>query len=233
MPVGDIPGWHQIFADDFTTTVPLGSFPATVGSKWSVYLDGWGDGANGVYMPSQVLSQHDGMLDVWLHTVNGVHMVAAALPKLPGAVGNNGGLLHGRYAVRFKADPVVGYKTAWLLWPDSANWPTDGEFDFPEGSLNSTICAFLHYQGGTWAGDQAAFCPATTYTNWHTAVTEWTSGSVKFYLDGALIGTVTSRIPTTPMHWVLQTQTNNIGSAPSNTAAGHVLVDWVAAYTPA
>src|SRR5215472_1874929 len=27
MPVGDIPGWHQVFSDDFTTDVPLGSFP--------------------------------------------------------------------------------------------------------------------------------------------------------------------------------------------------------------
>jgi len=51
MPVGDLPGWHQTFADDFTTDVPLGGFsgcsqaatlmassctglPASVASKW-------------------------------------------------------------------------------------------------------------------------------------------------------------------------------------------------------
>jgi len=51
---------------------------------------------------------------------------------LPGAVGKEGGLLYGRYAIHFKADPVPGYKTSWLLWPDSEKWPQDGEIDFPE-----------------------------------------------------------------------------------------------------
>ena len=39
MPVGDLTGWHQVFADDFTTDVPIGSFPAEV-SKWTAYPDG-------------------------------------------------------------------------------------------------------------------------------------------------------------------------------------------------
>jgi len=30
MPVGNLPGWTQIFTDDFTTNVPLGSFPEAV-----------------------------------------------------------------------------------------------------------------------------------------------------------------------------------------------------------
>src|SRR5919199_132400 len=34
MPVGDIPGWHQIFTDAFTKTMPIGSFPGAVASKW-------------------------------------------------------------------------------------------------------------------------------------------------------------------------------------------------------
>src|SRR3978361_375707 len=28
MPVGNLPGWKQIFSDDFATDVPLGQFPA-------------------------------------------------------------------------------------------------------------------------------------------------------------------------------------------------------------
>src|SRR5207245_2889251 len=59
MPVGDIPGWHQVFADDFNAEAkaPLGSFsgcvdgpnlisstcsglPASVGAKWWAYPDG-------------------------------------------------------------------------------------------------------------------------------------------------------------------------------------------------
>src|SRR5690242_12804522 len=37
MPVGDLPGWHQIFTDNFAANVPLGSFPAAVASKWTAY----------------------------------------------------------------------------------------------------------------------------------------------------------------------------------------------------
>jgi hypothetical protein len=56
---------------------------------------------------------------------------------------------------------------------------------------------------------------------------------VSFYLDGNLIGRSTSNIPATPMHWVLQTGTSFSEPTPSNTTAGHVQIDWVAAYLPA
>src|SRR2546423_176136 len=57
MPVGDISGWHQIFSDDFTTSVPLGSFPSAVSSKWFAYPDIWQDTSkNGTYSPSKVIS---------------------------------------------------------------------------------------------------------------------------------------------------------------------------------
>jgi beta-glucanase (GH16 family) len=64
-------------------------------------------------------------------------------------------------------------------------------------------------------------------------VTEWTPSYVKFYLDGALLGTSTSRIPNTPMHWVLQTETQVSSTAPDNATQGHVYVDWAAVYRPA
>jgi hypothetical protein len=35
------------------------------------------------------------------------------------------------------------------------------------------------------------------------------------------------------MHWVLQTETSLSGSAPSDSAAGNVQIDWVAVYRPA
>ena len=234
MPLGDMPGWRQVFADDFTANVPLGSFPSAVSSKWSVYQDGWHDTThNGTYTPSQVLSEHDGVLDMFLHTVNGVHMVAAPLPKIAGAPGSEGGLQYGRYAVRFKADALHGYKTAWLLWPDSERWPSGGEIDFPEGDLDSAGCAFMHHINGSGGGDQEVFCTHTPYTDWHTAVTEWTPGSVKYYMDGQLIGSTTNRVPDSPMHLVIQTETATDGTTPADSTQGHVLIDWVAIYTPA
>jgi hypothetical protein len=234
MPVGNIPGWRQIFADDFTKAVPAGQFPALVADKWTAYPDGWRDTSKyGTYMPSKVISISDGVMDMYLRTENGVHMVAAPVPRPPGAVGRAGGLLYGRYAIRFRADPVPGYKVAWLLWPDSESWPRDGEIDFPEGDLNSVMCAFMHRQGATVGNDQDGGCTTTMFTGWHTAVIEWLPSGTTFLLDGKVIGRPTNRVPNTPMHWVLQTETSLAGKAPPTDAAGEVQIDWVAVYTPA
>jgi len=233
VPIGDLPGWTQIFADDFQTNVPLGSFPAAVSGTWWAYLDGWKDTSqHGTYFPSRVVSLHDGMMDVWLHTEGGQHLVAALGPSLPGATAQR----YGRYAVRFRADPLPFYKTAWLLWPASGNWPHDGEIDFPEGDLDTGICGFVHHQGATTGSDQDAFnCPFARYDAWHVAVIEWTANAVRFLLDGQVVGTSTSRIPNTPMTWVLQTETADPmhGGEPSDDTEGHILIDWVAVYRPA
>jgi hypothetical protein len=232
-PTGDLPGWHQVFVDDFPYNVPLGNFPGGTNGKWGAYPNGWSDTSrNGTYNCTKVCSVHDGILDMYVHSENGTHYVAVPYPMIPGATGGNG-LQYGRYAVRFRSDPIPGYKTAWLLWPDSDTWPRDGEIDFPEGGLDGSICAFMHHQGASGGSDQDAFCSQTTYTSWHTAVIEWTPSTIKFLLDGQTVGTSTSRIPNTPMHWVLQTETNIGGPAPSDSAQGHVQVDWAAVYKPA
>ena len=235
MPTGDIPGWHQVFADNFNQNVPLGSFPAAVASTWGhSYPDGLKDTSkNGTYMPSKVVSIANGMMNLHLHTTQGIHMVAAAVPTIPGAPGTDGGLLYGRYVIRFRADAVPGYKIANLLWPDSGVWPRDGEIDFPEANLTSTLWGVVHYQAGTSATDQALFDSQVTPTGWHTATTTWLPSGVTFQLDGTTVGTVTTRIPDTPMHLVIQTETWTSGPAPTSAAAGNVQIDWLAVYTPA
>ncbi len=235
MPIGDIPGWHQIFTDDFTENVPIGSFPSAVSNKWDAYPDGWKDTSkNGTYYPSKVVSIQNGVMNLYLHTENGIHMVAAPEPKLPGTVGSEGGLLYGRYVVRFKADPVPDYKISWLLWPDSEVWPRNGEINFPEGNLNSTICGYMHHQNGRSSKDQDAYCTSVALTSWHTAIIEWLPNKLNFILDGQTIGTSTNRVPNTPMHWVLQTETETTfhASPPSDAAAGNIQIDWVAVYVP-
>jgi len=247
MPQGNLPGWRQVFSDDFTTDVPLGGFsgcrwngdlmssdcsglPASVAAKWWAYPDGWPDTShNGQYYPSQTLSIHNGMMDIYLHTADGIHMVAAPEPKIPG--GPNGfGLQYGAYVVRFKADALPGYKLAWLLWPDSEIWPSDGEIDFPEGELTSTFSGFMHWMGATSGSQQDVYPTTAGAQQWHTATIEWTPSYCRFILDGQVIGTSTQRIPSDPMHWVLQTETSVDGTPPADATAGHVLIDWVAAY---
>ena len=234
MPRGDLPGWHQIFAEDFATSAPVGSFPGPVyQSKWGVYPDGWHDTSrNGTYYPSKVLSVANGVLNMYIHTetINGVatHCVAAPWPKLP----TGSGQIYGRYSLRFHIDPVPGYKTAWLLWPDSNVWPAGGEIDFPEGNLDKNISAFMHYANP--AGGQSAFSTSVPEAGaWHVATIEWGPGKVSFYLDGVVVGTATIMVPTDSMHWVLQTETQLSGGPPTNTAAGNVQIDWAVMYSRA
>ena len=248
MPVGNLPGWRQVFASDFTADVPRGGFsgctvgrtmmnsvcaglPASVAAKWWAYPDGWPDTEhNGQYEPSRVLSIHNGLLDYYIHTADHVHMVAAVVPKIPGGV-DGGGLLYGAYVVRFKAEPVYGYKTAWLLWPDHEHWPGEGEIDFPEGDLSGTIDGFMHHLGATSGSQQDVYSTGASYDTWHTATIEWTPDRCRFMLDGAVIGTSTRFVPADPMHWVLQTETATDGTAPSEDSSGHVYVAWAVAYT--
>ena len=114
---------------------------------------------------------------------------------------------YGRYAIRFRADPVPGYKTVGLLWPDSEVWPRDGEIDFPEGELDGTIVAFMHHQDGTWVGDQDLFDSEARFPTWHTAVIEWRGRPSAPSSSTARSSASTDRIPNTAMKYVLQTET--------------------------
>ena len=222
-PRGDLAGWKQTYVEDFGTKVATGSWPGAYGSHWYAYNDGSKDTSrNGTYMPSKVLSVHDGVLDYSIRTEGGQHLVSAPVVK------DTYGQVYGRYSVRFRSDTLKGYKTAWLLWPDTQRWPDDGEIDFPEGNLDGTIGAFSHFASS--AGGQDEFGSSSSFDAWHTATIEWVPGKVSFALDGKVLGSSTKDVPATAMHWVLQTETSLSGAAPATGVAGHVLVDWVALY---
>ena len=249
VPRGNVQGWDQVFAESFKTSVPLGGFsgcvagptlissacsglPSNLRSRWWAYPDGWQDTEHhGIYSPSRVLSIHNGVLDYYLHTVDGTPVGAALVPKIPGGI-RGGGLLYGAYVVRFRAEPIRGYKTAWLLWPDREVWPAEGEVDFPEGDLSGDIDAFMHHSGAASTPAQDVYPTTADYNAWHTAIIEWTPGNCRFILDGQQIGASSESVPRDPMHWVLQTETATDGSIPTASASGHVLIAWVAAYTP-
>lgn len=226
MPVGNLPGWRQTWTDNLTTNVPLGSFPGPVSSQWFAYT-GHDTSGNGLYDQTRI-DVTCGVMSMNVSTIAGVPRVNA-----PGVDAQS--TVYGRYAVRFRSDVLPGYKTAWLLWPTSNVWPRDGEIDFPEMDLGWTIVnGFVHHQGGTSGADQDGYSASIDVTQWHTAVIEWSPNLVRFLLDGVEIGRDTTRVPSTQMYWVLQTETQLSGGAPSPSVAGRVQVDWVAqwAYDP-
>lgn len=229
-PSGDLPGWRVVMIDDFTQTVPEGSVSDGGIANWPYayrYPDtsARSDGTRSAWDPATI-SVHDGYLDYHLHTVNGV--------ALSGAVGQDYSQVYGRYDVRMKADAIPGYKTAFLLWPDSEQWPRDGEIDFPEGDLNSTVGGATHYQGGTSGNSQDVFDTSATYGDWHTYSIAWTPAYVAYSIDGTEVHRTTKKIPNTPMHWVLQSESWIGSGQPPASADGHVLIDWaiVYAYAP-
>lgn len=240
--VVDSSKWKLAKEENFLTPAAEGQFLNVYGKSWGAYETGWfdtngkptadGGAGTGSHYNQNNLSVVDGNLRIKVG-IGSDGKAQAAVPFLlaPGST-NIWDRTYGRYEVRFRADPVPGYKTAFLLWPRSEQWPRDGEIDFPEGSLNGTINGFVHYQGATSGNEQAAFSTNSTYTSWHTATIEWLPTSVTFLLDGKVVGTTKSRIPNTPMHWVLQTETNLGGTQPKSGDTGYVFIDWVTVHTP-
>ncbi len=222
MPVGNLPGWRQTFSEDFPADVSMGGFPGPYADKWGSY-NGFKDSSGRGMYSRNYISTRNGLMDLYLHSVNGVPQGAGPFPLINS--GKWGGQIYGRFSIRFKADPVVGYGAGWLLWPDSGDW-NDGEIDMPEGGFAHTIQAFNHNIGDAKV-NSLVVQSGVTWTSWHTATIDWTPSSVSFILDGRVIGRDTKSIPRKPLHWVLQTGTT---SQVSTTSSGHVLIDWVTAY---
>lgn len=238
MPVGDLPGWRQVFTEDFDTPVTLGHIAASrYAQTWLAY-DGFVDTSGmGTYSPHEVLSVHGGALDWYVHTQNGRHLVSAVVPKIPET---GWGQTYGRYSYRFRSDALPGYKFVAILWPDSDNWG-EGEVDFPEvNQLDSSqgMYANLYPPGDVAAGTPGEPARFTTDipandTGWHVATIEWLPGSLTFVLDGVTLGTFTQGVPDTSFHLVFQVETNLDGVPPDDSVAGHVQLDWVTMYAAA
>jgi len=227
MPVGDLTGWRQIFTEDFTSDVALGNWPGTYAPKFDQYdypENPPDTNGGGVWRTGKDVSVSGGTADYYLHSENGVAYSAAILPRTPTQT-------YGRYQVRFKVDPgMTGWNSAWLLWPDDDVWPAHGEIDWPEGSLTGNMWGYMHYADPGGGQDTTPPTNVAFPSGWHTATTEWLPGSVKYYLDGNMVGSFTYKIPSLPMHWVLQSES---GSQDRPTGSGHIKIDWLTIYTRA
>ena len=226
------PGFELVLSEDFQVDAALGRFAAAY-PGWAQY-DGLRDtsrdlgrpaASQGRYSSATTTTVHDGVVDIFVHTAHGTPNVVALTP--PGATTWDGGQLYGRYSVRFRADEVPGFKVAWLLWPTSDDW-SDGEIDFPEGGLGDTINGYSHDVAGAPSTNAWAITTDTSMTDWHIATIEWTRDRLTFVLDKTCWTTTDSdAIPTVPMRWVLQTETELGRTPPHPAASGHVQVDWV------
>lgn len=245
-PNTDLPGWKLIFSDDLTTDVPLGQFPTAVSDKWTAYPNTYKDTSkNGTYDPAKTISIAGSLMKIHMYTDStGVIRVAAPVPKI-GPTSTTikwPGQLYGRYSVRTRfVNLAPGFKVAWLLWPDSGTNTTgspsgvggNGEIDYPEHDLNQNIktSAFMHRQDATLGSDQFTCSINTDLSKWHTFTTEWSKDLCRFLCDDVEIGKTTTRVPSTSMHWILQSETSLSGIKPAATAVGDIEIDWVAVWS--
>lgn len=229
MPVGDIPGWRQILAEDFTTDVPLGGFTpvasgsnagtlltgaaaAPYGSKLSVYPSGYNASSNGKSRPEKVLDVAGSCLR-WNFSVDAVTGEAMAAT------------VHWNIQGQYNVDPTVGIRSVirymvvngpalsgWggvaQLIASDANWGLrHNELDYLEGDLSQNMET-------NWHPNQTANSTVRWGTQpwgnnvWHQAIVEFLpignpstpGGRQTVYIDGVKIGeTVGDRIATDPM----------------------------------
>lgn len=229
-------GWKPLLEEDFDRSAPIGTFADRYPS-WAWY-DGITETARetnrpksqvGIWDSKTTVRVHDGMLDCRLYTAGVRPQICAITPTPNEDIWH--GQMYGRYTVRFKADPVPGYKIAWLLWPDANVWP-DGEIDFPEASLDGTITGSSHRNDGDPSEFSYFVDTAQRLGGWHTATIDWRPGRITYLLDGqSWTTTDPAGLPRVPMRWALQAETEIVDSAPDPALQGHILIDWVAAWS--
>ncbi|WP_219412944.1 glycoside hydrolase family 16 protein [Pseudonocardia nigra] len=178
------PQWRPVGGDEFNA-------PALDTAAWNLYdsVGGFGTG----YRKPEAISQSDGTLKI------------TAKGDVSGGMGHEFGQLYGRWEFRARTDAGRGFGSAILLWPDSEQWPEDGELDIMEvPGENRDLAHFVvhwgaenHVHGTAVPGD---------YTQWHTFAVEWLPDRITWYVDGAKQYENTDKvaIPTTPMHLTIQ-----------------------------
>ncbi len=230
MPLGDIPGWHQVFADDFSGTT-LNT------SNWYPYSGQPGGDPAGWWDASHVAVNN------CLLTLKGYKDSAAKSDVfVTGGIGMtaNHAQTYGKYLVRMRADRGNGISAIALLWPQANIWPPEIDFYEDGGGNRASMSATLHC--GSDDNDNCQVerdLSGYDFRQWHTLGVEWTAGKLVYTIDGTTWATVTgSKVPSIPMVLDLQSQSlecTQDSTCLDSSTPGRVdmQVDWVVAYAPA
>jgi glycosyl hydrolase family 16 len=227
---------------------PSAAEPGSFGgpcTRTAAELDGWGspDRSDDFNDSSSLDGWH--MYDSVGHAGNGkrtpdaVSVVDGVMTITGDANGNSEGMawlpgqLYGRWEACVSSPHASpNYHSVALLWPDSENWPDDGEIDFMEivdPSRQNVTASVLHVDWRDRIRDRAENFHTQLNidaTQWHSWAVEWTPTRVAGFVDGAQWFSVTDHVPQGPMHLCIQL--DNFGGDLSQ--GGQQLVDWVRQY---
>jgi hypothetical protein len=107
-PVGDLPGWHQVYVDNFEAAASSVNL-TTVYPRLFPYTD------NSSYARAN-LSVSGGTLNINEGSDGRGAAVVITAPS------TGWGQTYGRYDIEFRADAANNFGSAFLLWPDSEVW---------------------------------------------------------------------------------------------------------------
>lgn len=184
-------------------------------AKWSVY-DGDGHAGNGVRSPGQV--RVDGSRMVITGTSDGTTAGMSAKFGLQ---------QYGRWEVRAAGSGDDEYHLVSLLWPDSGNWPCDGEIDYAETSGDWNRAGFFHHYG--CSNSKTSVSKPLDVTQFHNYAVDWSPRGIVGYIDGVqwFEDNDPAHQPPGSMHQTLQLDWFP-DSSPNG--AGEMRVDWVRVY---
>ncbi|MGA2013012.1 MAG: glycoside hydrolase family 16 protein [Solirubrobacteraceae bacterium] len=155
MPVGDVPGWREVFSDDFRGD-------ELDYAKWRTYWGQPGGDSAGWFEPSHVTVSHGMMvISAYRDPDRGDRWATGGVSSGPGVIQT-----YGKYLVRFRMDSGIGVSAALLLFPANNSWPPEIDFSENNGSDSNITLATLHYG----AQDSHIFSKLPVDMNqWHTA----------------------------------------------------------------
>jgi hypothetical protein len=233
MPVGNIAGWNEVAADDFTEQ-------SLDSDLWQVYT-GEPGGDPGGWWSSSHAADSNGELVLSAYPDPAACLLSAGCTALDDYV--TGGLkflfsqTYGKYLVRMRADNAEGVTLAALLWPTSDTG--NGEIDFAEDNGASPRTQIT---GTLWnmAENATRNVLDVNMSQWHTVGVEWTPGEVVYTIDGRAWATVDDpQTPNVPMEMAIQQQTWACGASNweqcpdgSTPSVANLDVDWLVEYAP-
>jgi hypothetical protein len=187
-------------------------------AKWSVYNSA-GHAGNGIRSPQQV-------------TVDGSKMVMTGTPDgtTAGMSAKFGRQKYGRWEIRAAGSGDNEYHLVSLLWPDSGNWPCEGEVDYAETAATWDSIKFHHHYG--CSNKQTRGSQDLDVSQFHNYAVDWSPNGVVGYIDGVkwFEDNDAAHQPPASMHQTLQ-----LDWFPDDTAdgPGEMRVDWVRVYAAA
>lgn len=202
-------------------------------TKWGVYDGpGHGDPANGTRDAERCTVQ-DGYL-----RIEGT------------ANGSTGGMAHtfdqqyGRWECRARMGAFnpgssgESYHGVLIVWPESEQWPQDGEYDWLEieDVEQTNVAGYLHYPTPSEVEQEGVTGPAVDLSEWHNYAFEWVEGALRGYvdgvewfdLDGAQTASTGRRLDSMPSGH-LTVQLDNFTGA-SGLQPGYMDIEWARVY---